>query len=103
MSKLSFINHGFEKIGESRDLVPSISIKSAEEALEKLEEALKSISLREGSEIADKVLSYKTVKRALEQCLDYFKNSASSVTKEDHEIYYAHAYQKLSDAESLQN
>ena len=103
MSKLSFINHGFEKIGESRDLVPSTSIKSAENALEQLEEALKAISLSEGSEMAHQVLSYKTVKRALEQCLDYFKNSASSVTEEDHEIYYEYAYQKLSQAESLQN
>ena len=95
-----FIMHLFTKILEVRGHTP-LSESAAKEALESLDAEYEAISQSEGSEMAENVLSYKTVKRALQQCLSYHANSNPSVTYEDNLINYEYAYLKLERAEKL--
>lgn len=95
-----FTTHLFTKILEVRGHNP-LSESAAIEALQSLESEFNSVSLAEGSETAENVLSYKTVKRALQQCLAYHKNSNPALTYEDNLINYEFAYLKLQRAENL--
>ncbi|WP_148561908.1 hypothetical protein [Thiopseudomonas alkaliphila] len=91
--------HLFTKILEIRGHNP-VSKSAAREALQALETEFKSISLAEGAETAENLLSYKTVKRALEQCLAYHQNSNPTLTYEDNLINYEYAYWKLQQYEN---
>ena len=93
-----FTTHLFTKIFEARGHTP-LSLSAATAALELLESEFNSIRLTKGSETAENVLSYTTVKRALEQCLAYHKNSNPALTHEDSLIYYEYAYLKLQEYE----
>lgn len=95
-----FTTHLFSKILEVRGQ-NSLSASAAIEALEVLEAEYSSISSSEGSEVAENVLSYKTVKRALQQCLAYHQNTNPAITYEDNLINYEYAYWKLQKAEKL--
>jgi hypothetical protein len=89
-----FTTHLFTKLLEARGHNP-LSESAAIEALQALESEFSSISLVEGAESAENALSYKTVKRALQQCLAYHQNVNPALTYEDNLINYEYAYWKL--------
>jgi hypothetical protein len=95
-----FTTHLFTKILEVRGQNP-LSESAVIEALQTLEAEFSSISSAEGPEAAENILSYKTVKRALQQCLAYHKNSNPALTYEDNLINYEYAYWKLQESERL--
>jgi len=98
--KNRFIPSQFEKVLEDRDYHP-YSVQVLLEALKLLDAEYSSLSSQEGSERAEIVFSYKTVRRALQQCLAYHQNNNSSLTIEDNIINYEYAYWKLKEAEKI--
>jgi hypothetical protein len=98
--KNRFIPLQIEKVLEERGQHP-FSVQVLLEALELLESEYSSFCTQEGSERAETVFSYRTVKRALQQCLAYHQNNNSSLTFDDNIINYEYAYWKLKKAEEL--
>lgn len=94
-----FITHLFTKLLEARGRT-TLSESAAIEALQALETEFDTISLTVGAGSAEGLLSYKTVKRALQQCLAYHQNSNPDLTYEDNLINYEYAYWKLQQYEN---
>ncbi|MCG9964015.1 hypothetical protein [Shewanella cutis] len=78
-----------------------LSAAGAKATLKNVENIAETIRAQFGQDMVESVLSYKEVKRALEQCIDYVENSKTSVTDEDHTIYYDFIASKLARAEDL--
>lgn len=76
--KNRFIPLQIEKVLEERGQHP-FSVQVLLEALELLESEYSSFCTQEGAERAETVFSYRTVKRALQQCLAYHQNNNSSL------------------------
>ncbi|QUM81687.1 hypothetical protein HWV01_16055 [Moritella sp. 5] len=98
--KTKFVDHLFSKIVEGR-YETGQSIAAVNKTLKQLEEVKDIIQSSYGDEAVHNVLSYKVVKRALEQCLDFISNLESSVQETDFEIYYFYAESRLQEAEKI--
>lgn len=86
----------FEKVLEERG-----ENAYSEQVLLEAINILESNCSRKSSDYAENVFSYKTVRRALDQCLAYHRNNNSWLTYEDNVINYEYAYSKLEKAESI--
>lgn len=95
-----FTTHMFTYISAERGLNP-LSVSAITIALETLESEYQNITKAEGEDIAENVLSYGAVKRALQQCLAYHENSNPDITYEDNCIYYEYTYLKLAESEKM--
>ena len=98
--KESFISQVFYKMIEGRN-ESALAISAAESVLKRIEEVKDRIYRVGGDETVETILAYRFVKRALEQIIDYCRNSSSLVTDEDHAIYYSYAYERLKKAEKM--
>ncbi|MDP3842804.1 MAG: hypothetical protein Q8Q81_09430 [Oxalobacteraceae bacterium] len=95
-----FIDHSFKKIGDysaSRDFAAS----SAKQTLKQLDAVLEKFRSSGHGEEGENLLEYRTVKRALEQCLRHIEAPNQDVTIEDHTIYFQFAYDTLQKAEEV--
>lgn len=96
--KKIFIDANFNKIAEGRDKkITSAWVTKAK--LEQLEEIRKAIQSTRSEEAVQNILSYREVKRSLEQCLEFIENSHSSVTNADFVIYLSYAETQLKEAD----
>nr|WP_321401034.1 hypothetical protein [uncultured Desulfobacter sp.] len=98
--KKPFIEHSFSKMIDGK-FQPQLAAGMAEAVLKHLDEVKEKIDETHGDEAVENVLSYREVKRALDQIIDYCRNASSTVTDEDHGIYYEYAYNRLKKAEDI--
>jgi len=89
--KSPFINHLITKIMEGKN-EKDLSARAAKATLTKLNEVAEVIASSQGEESKQSVLSYASVKRALEQCIDFVENSSTQITDEDHYIKITFKY-----------
>ena len=99
-TNVQFITYSFTKMLEPRGANP-LSAMAAKDALQQLETCSRAEIERSGSDAGENIFSYRSVKRALEQLLAYYEYANSSISEEDHEIYYTYAYDKLKRAEEI--
>ena len=99
-TNIQFVTQSFTKMLEPRGANP-LSAVAAKDALQKLETCSQAEIERSGSDAGENIFSYRSVKRALEQLLTYYEDASSSISEEDHEIYYTYAYDKLKIAEEI--
>lgn len=95
-----FINQVFYKIIEGK-YDPISSAAGAVSTLKRVEDVAEKIQASFGKEAVQNVLSYKEVKHALNQCIDYIQNLNTKVTDVDHTIYYDFIHAKLEKAEKI--
>jgi hypothetical protein len=100
--KKPFITHLFTKIIEGQN-EKALSASAAKATLEHIESVGEQIRESQGEGARQSVLNFNEVKRALEQCIDFSENSKSTVTEEDHTIYYDFLHAKLTYAEKVIN
>lgn len=96
----SLVDHLFTKMIEGKK-EPILAASAAEAALKRLDEVGEKIHEVSGEEGKNNILGYYEVKRALEQIKDYCINPNTTVSDEDHGIYYGFAYNKLKEAEKI--
>lgn len=95
--KNPFIDHSWSKIVE-RDAVAKVVIDAKIKQLDAVAEAIRKNS---GSDAVENVLSYKLVKRALEQCLTHLSGATSTVTADDYYIYTDYAEYRIIEAQRI--
>lgn len=95
--KSPFIDHSWSKIVE-RDAVARVMIEAKIKQLDAVAEVVRKDS---GSDTVENVLSYRLVKRALEQCLGHLLGTAPSVTTDDYYIYSDYAEHQIIEAQRI--
>jgi phosphate uptake regulator len=94
------VDHIFSKMIEGRH-ERALAAESAQNVLGRIEEIAETIRKDSGEEATQSILSYREVKHALERIADYCTDLDSSVTNEDHTIYYSFASDRLKEAQKF--